>query len=231
MYMYPTTMSVEMADIILPTAEWLETAYIAQRMHTMLIRRDIVHLYEAVDETMAWSWIALRHGRARPRALQDGDRQLDLHGEGQPLSAYWRTYDEYKDYIAGFAGSAFNRPDLKWDEFVEMAPFDWIGADAWKNTYEDYLTIDEETGKPKGFATESKKCEPYLEQFVKMGRTGEVYGLFRHRGTSTRPRPRTTRRWCTTPSPTSCRLTTRSTRTCSPRVASPCTTTARCSNT
>ena len=176
MYMYPTTMSVEMADIILPTAEWLETAYIAQRMHTMLIRRDIVHLYEAVDETMAWSWIAYAMAeRGHERFKMATDNSI-CTVEGQPLSAYWRTYDEYKDYIAGFAGSAFNRPDLKWDEFVEMAPFDWIDADAWKNTYEDYLTIDEETGKPKGFATESKKCEPYLEQFVKMGRTGEVYG-------------------------------------------------------
>lgn len=176
MYMYPTAMSVEMADIILPTAEWLETAYIAQRMHTMLIRKDIVHLYEAVDETMIWSWIAhAMADRGHERFKMSIDNDI-CTVEGQPLSAYWATYDEYKDYIAGFAGSAFGRPDLTWAEFEEMAPFDWMEAEEWKNTYEDYLKIDEETGLPKGFATASKKCEPYFDLFTKMGRTGEVYG-------------------------------------------------------
>lgn len=176
MYMYPTSMSVEMADIILPTAEWLETAYIAQRMHTMLIRKDIVHLYEAVDETMIWSWLAFAMAeRGHERFKMAIDPKV-CTVEGQPLSAYWKTYDDYKNYIAAFAGSAFGRPDLTWEEFEKIAPFDWIEPEVWKNTYEDYLTIDEKTGKPKGFATASKKCEPYFDLFTKMGRTGEVYG-------------------------------------------------------
>lgn len=176
MYMYPTSMSVEMADIILPTAEWLETAYIAQRMHTMLIRKDIVHLYEAVDETMIWSWLAFAMAERGHERFKMAIDPTVCTVEGQPLSAYWKTYDDYKNYIAAFAGSAFGRPDLTWEEFEKIAPFDWIEPEVWKNTYEDYLTIDEKTGKPKGFATASKKCEPYFDLFTKMGRTGEVYG-------------------------------------------------------
>ena len=41
-----STTSVELADIILPTAEWLETAYGADRCNTWFIRRDVVHLFE-----------------------------------------------------------------------------------------------------------------------------------------------------------------------------------------
>ena len=103
--MYPTAMSVEMADILLPVAEWLETAYVVQRMHKLLIRRDIVHLYEAVDETMAWSWIAFamaERGHERFKIACDPEQ---AKVEGAPISAYWRTYDEYKEYLANFAGS------------------------------------------------------------------------------------------------------------------------------
>lgn len=177
MYMYLTTMSVEMADIVLPTCEWLETAYIAQRMHKMLIRRDIVHLYEAVDETMAWSWIAFAMAERGHERFQMAVDNNIARVEGQPLTAYWKTYDEYKDYIAGFAGSSFGQPELTWAEFEAMEPpFDWIGEDEWRNTYGDYEQINEETGLPNGFATASGKCEPYFDLFTKMGRTGYIYG-------------------------------------------------------
>lgn len=178
MYMYPTAMSVEMADILLPTAEWLETAYVAARMHKMLIRQDIVHLYEAVDETMAWSWIAFamaERGHERFKLACDPE---EAKVPGTPISAYWKTYDEYKDYLAGFAGSGFEtpRPDLTWAELEEIAPCDWIDPDSWRNHYYDYLEINPDTGKPNGFATWSGKCECYLEQFVRLGRTGQVAG-------------------------------------------------------
>lgn len=176
MYMYPTAMSVQMADIILPTAEWLETAYATSRMHKMLARVDITHLYEAVDETMAWSWIAFAmadRGHERFKMACDPE-QASL--EGAPISAYWRTYEDYKAYLAAFVGASMTpqNPDLTWDEFVEKAPFDWDDPESWRNHYYDYLKIDEETGLPTGFDTESKKCEPYLEQFVILGRTGAV---------------------------------------------------------
>ena len=178
MYMYPTTMSAEAADIILPTAEWLETAYITERMHMILLRRDITHLYEAVDETMIWSWLAFAMAERGHEKFAIACDPSQATVEGQPISAYWRTYDEYKDYLAGFVGASFNpsRPDLTWAELDEMAPCEWVPADSWRNHYQDYLVEDSETGLPKGFATASKKCEPYLEQFVTLGRTGWVYG-------------------------------------------------------
>lgn len=178
MYMYPTTMSCEAADIILPTAEWLETAYAACRMNVMLIRQDITHLHEAVDETMIWSWIAFAMAeRGHERFKMACDPAVATQ-PGQPISAYWKTYDEYKEYLAHFAGANYDTPNptMTWAEFQKNAPEEWLPLEKWKNTYRDYLTIDEKTGLPTGFATESKKCECYLEQFTKMGRTGEVYG-------------------------------------------------------
>lgn len=175
MYMYPTAMSAEMADIILPTAEWLETAYITERMNVMLARQDIVHLYEAVDETMIWSWLAFAMAERGHERFQMACDPAIACQPGQPIGAYWKTYDEYKDYIAAFCGGSFGRPDITWSEFAAMAPFEWMPADEWRNHYEDYL-VPGEDGKPKGFNTESKKCEAYLEQFVKLGRTGRVWG-------------------------------------------------------
>ena len=176
MYMYPTAMSTEMADILLPTAEWLETAYAAQRMDIMLIRQDIVHLYEAVDETMAWSWLAFAMAeRGHERFKMACDPEI-ASLEGAPISAYWKTYDEYKEYLAGFVGSAINNPNFTWKDFQAKGHFQWIDSDVYRDTYYNYQQINEETGKPNGFATWSGKCEVYLEQFVKLGRTGLVYG-------------------------------------------------------
>lgn len=178
MYMYPTSMSVEAADIILPTAEWLETAYISERMNVMLIRKDITHLYEAVDETMIWSWLAFAMAqRGNERFKMAVDPSVAVQ-KGQPLSAYWRTYDEYKDYIAAFVGPSYDppRPGMTWAEFEASAPEPWMTTEKWKNTYQNYQTLDPETGKPVGFGTQSKKCEAYLEQFVILSRTGRVFG-------------------------------------------------------
>ena len=58
MYMHWTTTSVCLADYVLPTAEWLETAYAQDRLNTYAIRRPCTQLYEAVDECMHWSWLA-----------------------------------------------------------------------------------------------------------------------------------------------------------------------------
>lgn len=178
MYMYPTTMSVEMADIILPTAEWLETAYAAERMNVMLIRQDLTHLYEAVDETMIWAWLAKAMAdRGHERFQHSFDPEWVYEGD-QAFFPYWETYDEYKDYLAAYISSAFeDRDTMTWSEFQEIAPCEYMDLDTWRNTwYQEYEQIDEETGLPIGVGTASGKCEPYADCFTIMGRTGHEQG-------------------------------------------------------
>ena len=172
MYMYPTTTSVELADIILPTAEWLETAYGADRCNVWFIRRDVVHTYEHVDETLIWSWFA---AALADRGHERAQMSFDAANCGQ-AGPYWRTYDEYKEYLASFMSASFGEK-WTWEECCEKLPAEFTTMEDWiTSTYESYEKIDESTGLPAGFATNSKKLEPYAEAMTIMGRTGGSNG-------------------------------------------------------
>jgi len=172
MYMYPTTTSVELADLILPTAEWLETAYGADRCNVWFIRRDVVHTFEHVDETLIWSWIV---SALADRGHKEAQMAFKAENCGQ-AGPYWKTYDEYKGYLAAFMSHSFGE-SWTWDECCEKLPAEFTTLDNWiTSTYESYEKIDPTTGKPAGFGTNSKKVEPYAEAMTIMGRTGGSTG-------------------------------------------------------
>lgn len=171
MYMYPTTTSVELADIILPTAEWLETAYGADRCNYWFIRRDVVHTYEHVDETLIWSWIV--------SALADrGHKQAQMAFDAKncgPAGPYWKTYDEYKGYVAAFMSSSFDE-QWTWEEACEKLPAPFTTMEDWIESAWDIYEKPGEDGKPTGFKTNSRKAEPYAEAMTITGRTGGPTG-------------------------------------------------------
>ncbi len=176
MYMYPTTTSIEFADIILPTAEWLETDYAADRLNVYLVRQAATRLYEAVDETLIWSWLVC--------ALADKGHErcklaLDEAHTGKKLGAYWRTLEDYQAFIASNVSGTFGK-DMTWDEVCATLPCEFETIDEFKNTYRNYEKIDEETGKQTGFSTVSGKCEPYAEGMTLLGRTGGASGKDSH---------------------------------------------------
>ncbi len=175
MYMYPTSMSVELADIILPTAEWLETAYAQDRMNMYFARRPVTQLYEAVDECMIWSWIAKALAdRGHKRFQQSFDEEVAT----KFLSPYWTSYDQYKDYIAYRVGSDyFGDETWTWDKLDKTLPAAYKSMEDYQNdVYYSYQATNPETGKPVGFGTTSGKCEPYFDGMTIMGRTGGVNG-------------------------------------------------------
>ena len=172
-----STTSVELADIILPTAEWLETAYGADRCNVWFIRRDIVHLYEHIDETFIWSmFVAAMADRGHEICQKTFDPEIT--GMAGP---YWRTYDEYKAYLAGFMSNSFGE-QWSWDEACEKLPAEFDTMEHWiTSTYESYEQdgVDAEgnpTGAPAGFNTNSHRMEPYAEAMTIMGRTGGPQG-------------------------------------------------------
>jgi anaerobic selenocysteine-containing dehydrogenase len=168
MYMYPTTTSVEFADMILPTAEWLETAYGADRCNTWFIRRDVVHTYEHVDETLILSWII---AALADRGHESAKMSFDPANCG-PAGPYWRTYDEYKGYLAAFMSSSFGE-SWTWEQCCEKLPAEFTTMKDWiTSSWESYEKINPETGQPAGFGTVSGKLEPYAEGMVLLGRTG-----------------------------------------------------------
>ncbi|MBR2836164.1 MAG: molybdopterin-dependent oxidoreductase [Coriobacteriales bacterium] len=171
MYMYPTTTSVELADIILPTAEWLETAYGADRCNYWFIRRDVVHTYEHVDETLIWSWFVEALAK---RGHKLAEMSFDPANCG-PAGAYWHNYDEYKAYLAAFMGNSFGE-QWTWEDACEKLPAPFTTMQDWiESSWDSYLAPGED-GLPAGFATTSRKAEPYGEAMTIMGRTGGPSG-------------------------------------------------------
>lgn len=166
-----STTSVELADMILPTAEWLETAYGADRCNVWFVRRDIVHLYEHIDETFVWSMLVkalAERGHEKCKACFDAT-QTGIAGP------YWDTYDDYKAFVAGFMSNSFGEK-WTWEEACQKLPAEFDTFDHWiTSTWDSYLVAGED-GKPAGFATTSRRVEPYAEAMTITGRTGGPAG-------------------------------------------------------
>ena len=176
MYMHWTTTSVCLADYVLPTAEWLETAYAQDRLNTYAIRRPCTQLYECVDECMHWSWLAAALAdRGHQRAIDSFNPEI----AGKFYGTYWRTYEEYKDYVGYFVGSFYyNNENWDWKTFDAQAPSEYQTIEEYAaKSYNSHLFDDETNpGKPTGFHTTSKRCEPYFDGNIHLGNTGTIDG-------------------------------------------------------
>lgn len=176
MYMHWTTTSVCLADYVLPTAEWLETAYAQDRLNTYGIRRPCTQLYEAVDECMHWSWLAAALAeRGHQRAIDSFNPDI----AGKFYGTYWRTYEEYMDYVGYFVGSFYyGKEDWDWETFNAQAPSEYqtIEEYAYKS-YDSHLFADgDDPSIPAGFHTTSRRCEPYFDGNILLGNTGAIDG-------------------------------------------------------
>ena len=76
-FMYPTAFSVLCADMLLPSAEWLETNLVIPQLNAIVIRQAVTHLFETVEEGLIWTQIVQKMARwatstrrrpSRPRA-------------------------------------------------------------------------------------------------------------------------------------------------------------------
>ena len=162
MYMYPTSFSAY-ADILLPTEEWLETDMIVETCNTLCARQAVTHLWETMDETLIWSKIAKRCGELGD---EDCAKAFDAEYMGKDLP-YWDKVTDLWDHFLGRVGLSF-------DDLKKQTPYTYMPKEEWKSYYV-YKQIDEQTGKPAGFNTPSKKCELYLESMIPLGRTGQPF--------------------------------------------------------
>lgn len=162
MYMYPTSFSAY-ADILLPTAEWLETDMIVETCNTLVARQACTHLWEAMDETDIWSRLARRCGELGHETCA---KAFDADWMGKDLP-YWESAIELWDHF-------LSRVGLSWDRLKAVSPWEFMAKDDWK-TYYIYRQTDPQTGLPNGFNTPSKKIELYLESMITLGRTGQPF--------------------------------------------------------
>jgi anaerobic selenocysteine-containing dehydrogenase len=174
MYMHYTTTSIELADYLLPTCEWLETSYAQDRLNTYGIRRSVTQLYEAVDECMCWSWLA---AALADRGHERFKMAFDPEICGEFYGTYWRTYEEYKDYVGHAVGqNYYNTNNWDWKTFDAQAPSQYQSIVEYRDkSYYSYTKLGDD-GKPVGFKTTSKRCEPYFDGNILLGRTGQIDG-------------------------------------------------------
>ena len=162
MYMYPTSFSAY-ADILLPTEEWLETDMIVETCNTLCARQQVTHLWETMDETLIWAKIA-------KRCAELGDEEckkaFDAEYMGEDLP-YWDSVTELWDHF-------LSRVGLTFDKLKQNTPYTYMSKEEWKEYYV-YRKEDAKTHLPQGFNTPSKKCEPYLESMITLGRTGQPF--------------------------------------------------------
>lgn len=100
LYMYPTAFTIEAADYVLPTQEWLESYFTIAHANKIIIRQPVVHLYETVNEGVIWSEIAHRCAElGNPFAQKAFDKEY-LATLGIDL-VYWRGQQEMMDFHMG----------------------------------------------------------------------------------------------------------------------------------
>ncbi len=164
LYMYPTSFSYY-ADMLLPTAEWLETNMLVENLNMIFARQPVTHVWETEDETLVWAklmkrLVELGHANAM--------RACDPEFMGDDLP-YLDTMEEFLDKRLARAG-------LTWKKLLENNPYTYMPYDKWK-TYYVYKQIDPKTGKAKGFGTPTKKLELYGDCYITLARTGKPYAL------------------------------------------------------
>ena len=187
--MYPTSFSMY-CDYLLPTTEWLENHWTFTAENHVYVRQPTTHLWEAVEEPMFWSMLARKladKGYGKFPDSFDPEKCLPTEenvpenfavsvGKGGQIP-WWGSMEEM---LTGVFKS--NDPDaMTWDELcahvqehgsLELVP------DEEYSTFQVYAQIDEETGKPQGFSTPSKKLECYGEQIITLGRTGAPWAFY-----------------------------------------------------
>ena len=170
MYMYPTSFSTEAADLLLPTAEWLETAFVQGRLYTVLLRQPVTNLFECIDETFIWA----KHAKALADRGHEGmQKAFDPEACGS-TPTYWNSMEEYYEFVA-------SNVQMSWDELKEKAPFNQMEPEAYWEMANSapHLALGED-GSYTGFGRcaakdikdNPKKCGPYGDTMIYLGRHG-----------------------------------------------------------
>ena len=183
MYMYPTSFSTEAADLLLPTAEWLETAFIQGRLYAVLLRQPVTNLFECIDETFIWSMLAKALAERGHEGMKMAFNQ-DVLGA---TPAYWNSMEEYYEWVA-------SNVNMTWEEVKAKAPYNAMEPEEyWNASYQNaYASVSQGGGAGGAAGGESdgtyigfsgcaaadikdnpKKCGPYGDTMIYLGRHGK----------------------------------------------------------
>lgn len=164
-YNMMTSFTVELADLFLPTVEWLEYdngVMMVEVCNKRFVRRKAVHLGETIAPEMP--------------------AVLIINRVCEKLGGRDKVFDP--DFFSDVAGGYDNREERynlwaridgapSWDELMEhqekYLPRVTPPEQYWQYYQHEDIATD---GLPVGFGTESRKCEAYCTCLIKMARTG-----------------------------------------------------------
>lgn len=155
-----TSFQYEACDLVLPLREWLELNMTSSVLNQTYMFTELIHLGETVDNTIP--------------AVKIRNRTFEILGiEPDPAFPTFKG-NESEEAIRQQVADTFGAPS--WEELKEnqdqYVPLVIPEEDYWQ--YNQYLDIVDD-GLPAGFATESRKCEPYCATMLRASRTGFPY--------------------------------------------------------
>ena len=162
-----TSTTIEDADLFLPMQEWLEfehgTETVTQFNQTFM-RKQIVHIGETIDPFICVTKVVdslCEHLGGDDKIL---DRDFQFNGT-------YRTKDDiYPEWAKMYGVDDWTSAVEHSEEHTLTVPIDDLYQ------YYQYLDIVDD-GLPAGFATLSRKCEPYVTMAVMNGHTGFPYNF------------------------------------------------------
>ncbi|MCD8315999.1 MAG: molybdopterin-dependent oxidoreductase, partial [Eggerthellaceae bacterium] len=163
---YPmmTSFHVEAADLVFPLGEWLEEPMVnMNQLGTLWLENACTHIGETVSHGVpaGQTIIKLRemYGGHIPNGLELGDGTAYL---GNATEA-----DNKQEVAETLYAPDWDTLQANLDEYVPYVPEDY-----WHYNQQETIVDD---GLPVGFATESRKLEPYFQILIRMARTGYPY--------------------------------------------------------
>ena len=133
-FMYPTAFSVLCADMLLPSAEWLETNLVIPQLNAIVIRQAVTHLFETVEEGLIWTQIVQKMAEMGNVHAQEAFTAEGTNG----IPMYKNEYEKQKLHL--------NNLKMSWEEAAEKGVFEWCTEEEYR-TYYGYKAVDEATGK------------------------------------------------------------------------------------
>ena len=164
---YPmmTSTTFEDVDLFLPLQEWLEFEHgseMVTQFNQTFMRKQVVHLGETADPFIVATQLVDRLCEKLGGDDQILDRDFQFNG----------TYRTKEDIYPEWA-KAFGVDD--WEEAVQHSEDHTVTVPI-EDLYQYYQYLDiVDDGLPAGFATLSRKCEPYVTMAVLNGRYGFPY--------------------------------------------------------
>ncbi len=157
---YPnlTSFHFECCDLFLPVEEWLEWTGTSTILNKTFMFTPVIHLGETVHNEVPSQQIVKRAKELLP------DWPVT---DAFPASKASSTEEEVRQTVVKTFGAE------SWDDLIEnqdkYVPKVIPEEEFWR--YNQHLDIVSD-GLPAGFATESRKCEPYCTMLLRMSRTG-----------------------------------------------------------